>query len=499
MYKENSYIINLSKDFFLNKKTLVRMKKKYSQKSMELILLSYLQLSIFMILLPIFWMNLSANIYQVIVLLVFIECVFVSFVDRIFNIYQIFLFMIFLFSIALPVFELFGWYSYPPNNMIMYTTGVEIFVSSKTLAITYKILITMLLGTSFGWLIGMLKFNLYNKKREYSLSNVIEKSRNLFKYLFFILLPLVTLHTLILVYYTTMFGYVEVMHLHSVNLNISSILSFSSILYKMSGYAILFQSRNRKEYVKYAVIFMIPFLIQIGTGARGETVAIIITVLFIYSYYFKQVKLKKILPVSIIVFILANVVGSYRFTGDIRSGFSDISIFKWIVSGIVSNARSMGVIAYTIELKDHFFNKVPFLFGYIQGIFSFAPNYTYEGIQNKNYLAQHITYLIDPNKLYRGSTIGTSLGAEFYELSNGNMIIIFILSIVLLFFACYFIKKLFKNQFMFYLGAIFIECLCMSPRGSIMKIFSKETVFSMVILIFIILLPQSRKCLYQRK
>ena len=98
----------------------------------------------------------------------------------------------------------------------------------------------------------------------------------------------------------------------------------------------------------------------------------------------------------------------------------DIPISKILTLGIISNSSSIGVIAYTIELKDQFFNKVPFLFGYVQGIFSFAPNYTLEGIQNKNYLAQHLTYLLNSDKLYRGSTIGTSLGAEFYEFSKNR-------------------------------------------------------------------------------
>lgn len=468
---------------------------RVATKRANRILLVYLQFFIFLFLLPIFWLECSSERYQVILVLVFLECILVSLVDNVFNIYQIFLFMMFLFSVALPVFELFGWYSYPSRNMIMYSDGVKIIVSDKTLAETYKVLITMLLGTSVGWLKGILKFNLYNKKCEYLSSNAITtvKHRNLFKYLFFILLPLTITHNSIRVYYSTIFGYKEVMHLHSVSGNIPYVLSFAEMVYPLAGFSMLFQSRNKKEYIRYAVLFMIPYFIQMFTGARGKTITIFVTVMFIYSYYFEQIKFKKIIPGGIFVFILGNAIGMYRYSRNISNLFLKGSIFKSIVSSIASYASSMGVIAYTIELKDQFFNKVPFLFGYIQAIFSFAPNYTYEGIQKKNYLAQHLTYLVDPAKLYSGSTIGTSMGAEFYEFSHGYMIVIFILSIILLYCACYFIKKLFKNQFMFYVGAMYIEILCLSPRGSIMKIFNKESIFCMTILIFLDLLPRSQK------
>ena len=438
-------------------------------------------------------MEFSLDVYRNILVLVYLECVLLSLFDKAFNIYQIFLFMMFLFNVAQPIFELFGWYSYPSNNMIMYTAGVTQIVSDKTLAETYKVLITMLLGTSFGWLIGISKFNLYNKKKEYSLSNPIVKNRNLFKYLFFILLPLTITYNSIRLYYATIFGYVEVMHLHSVSGNIPFVLRIAEIVYPLAGYSMLFQAINKKEYIRYAVLFMLPYIIQMFTGARGETIAVFLTVLFIYSYYFEQIKFKKIIPVGILLFILTNAIGAYRYSRIVSNVFLNVSIFKLIVFSIASTASSMGVIAYTIELKDQFTNKVPFLFGYIQGIFSFTPNYTYEGIQKKSYLAQHITYLIDSHRLYRGSTIGTAMGAEFYEFSNGHMIVIFILSILLLYCACYFIKKLFKNQFMFYVGAMYLQILCLSPRGSIMKIFNKESIFCMAILIFIGLLPRYRK------
>jgi hypothetical protein len=406
----------------------------------------------------------------------------------------------FLFNVVQPMFEMFGWYHYPPGNLIMLDAGIKQDISDAALAETYKVIITMLLGTSVGWLIGILKFNLYNPKRNNSLSNVIAENKNLFKYLFFILLPWIIIYNSMLLYYTTIFGYVAVMHLQVGNENIPLFLRVVEVIYPVMGYSMLFYAESKKEYIRYAVLFMLPYSIQIFTGLRGEATAMLFTVLFIYSRYFGQIKLKYILLGGLPVFLLAQAIGVYRFTGVVGiDHLFNLSIFDFIVLGIASYGSSMGVIAYTIELNDYFFNKVPFLFGYIQAIFSFAPNYTYEGIQNKNYLAQHITYLLDPDKLYRGSTIGTAMGAEFYEFSNGYMIFIFILSIILLYCACYFIKNLFKNQFMFYIGAMYMGTLFLSPRGSIMKILNKESVFCMAILIFVVLLSRSRQKPIQNK
>jgi hypothetical protein len=477
------------------------MKNLYLNKSLIIFLILF-QLTIFVSLMPVFFLtDFSSDIYRNILVLVFLECVALSCLDKGFNIYQIFLFMMFLFNIAIPIFSLFDLYSYPLGNRIMISDGIKTVVSAKTLTETYQVLISMIVGSSVGWLIGILNFDKKNKKSEFSLTTIIHnsKSRNIIKYIFFILLALVVYRNFLFVYYSGIYGYIGVIHLQSTELETSRVLILADILFKVSGYAMLFQSRNHKEYIKYATLFMIPFFIQAGTGARGETIAIVITVIFIYSHFFNQLKFKKLISIGIILFMLSIVIGAVRFGGGVGSVLTDVSIFNLILYAIISTSGSIGVIAYTIELKDQFFNSIPFLFGYIQGIFSLAPNYTYEGIQNKNYLAQHLVYITEPDKLYNGSTIGTAMGAEFYEFADGSMVIIFILTAMVLYFAKYFINRLNKNIIMFYLGALYIETLLLSPRGSIMKIFNKESVISMAILIFIALLIWYQKHMKAKK
>lgn len=453
-------------------------------------ILIYFQFLLFIIFL--FDFKFTIGFHQNILIIIFLECLLISLIDKKFNVFQVFLLMMFLFSLAIPFFIVFGIYEYPPGNRIMLGDGMSTIISDNTLIETYNVLSVILLGTSVGWLLGKLKFNMNVYRLKDSLSNKIfdNSLAYLIKILFFILFPLVIYNNTVLVYYSLMYGYVEVMHLHSINLNTNIIFIISDMLFKMSGYSLIFFSRKKEEFIKYSIFFMIPYIIQFATGVRGETIVVFLTLIFIYSCLFQQIDFKKIIPTSIFIFIFSTVFGAYRFSRDFEILFNNFSIYDLIILGIVSNASSIGVLAYTIQLKDQFFNQTSFLFGYIQGIFSFAPNYTLEGIYNKNYLAQHITYLINPNKLFGGSTIGTSQGAEFYEFSDGNLILIFLLSLILLYLACFLISRLNNNLLLFVFAAFYLELLWLSPRGSIMKFFSKETVFAFTILFLIIKLSK---------
>lgn len=455
-----------------------------------------LQLIVFVSLLSVFSLtDSSPDEYRSILFLVFLECVALAFIDKEDSIYKIFLFMMFLFNLALPIFVLFDFYSYPAGNRIMLSDGITTVVSSKSLSETYRVLITMILGTSVGWLIGKYNFDKNHNNSEYFTSTRIYSPRFVtnFKYAFFVLTLMVCYRNLALVYYSSVYDFIEVMHVRSIDLGVPAIFMVVDVLFKGFGFVLLYQSRDRKEYIKYAVIVMIPFVIQVFTGARGETIAMLILVLFIYNHFYRRIKLTIAILYAGILFCSFIVIDTLRFSRDISDVLANISIFDLVVLAITSTSGSIGVIAYTIELKDDFVNGVPFLFGYIQGIFSFAPNYTYEGIQYKNYLAQHITYITNPTKLFNGSTIGTAMGAEFYEFSGGSLIVIFILSVLLLYLCKYFIRRLKKNIIMFYIGCLYIEALLLSPRGSIMKMFSKETIITLLFLICIVWLVKSYK------
>ena len=56
-----------------------------------------------------------------------------------------------------------------------------------------------------------------------------------------------------------------------------------------------------------------------------------------------------------------------------------------------------------------------------------------------------------------------------------------------------------RNIVMFYIGALYLEALLLAPRGSIMKIFSKESLVSILVLIFLVSLSNKYFQISQRK
>jgi hypothetical protein len=460
--------------------------KNFNSKSISTIVLIYVQLSFFIALTLCFYIfSLSVDILQNILVFVLFQCLLISFFDKFFNVYQIFLFMMFLFNAAIPVFSFFDLFSFPSGNRIMLSDGIELIVSEESLHLTYQVLISMILGSSVGWLIGIFVFDYKNSTGFFPQPSPFGISL-LIKRFFILLLILMILRGFYLLYNVKLFGYINVMHLGGGYSVISSVLTLIDLLFKVTACAILYQCRSKVEYIRYASLVMIPFFIQAATGARGETIAVLIVLMFIYSNFFNTLKIKFVLLFALSLFTLAIIVGSVRFGGSVSDLVIDMSIFDLIINRIISTSGSMGVIAYTIEIGDDFFNSIPFLFGYFESIFSFTENYTYSGIQEKNYLAQHLIFMLNPEKLYRGSTIGTAMGAEFYEFSEGSMIIIFIMAAIMIFLSKYLINIMYKNIFLFYIGFLYLENLFMSPRGSIMKIFNKESVLSIAMLFLII-------------
>ena len=200
-----------------------------------LIILVFSQLLIFTFLLSVFnLINISLDSYGIILFIVFIECLILAFLDKKDSIYKLFLFMMFLFNLALPFFVIFGLYSYPLGNRIMLTDGIMTPVSDKTLSITYLVLIAMLMGSSVGWLIGKYQFD-NNLKHSTQTTIYGARFNRIIKYLFFILTAMVMYRNLTLLYFSSVYDFIEVMHVRSVNLGIPWIFTIADIFLKCLG------------------------------------------------------------------------------------------------------------------------------------------------------------------------------------------------------------------------------------------------------------------------
>ena len=397
-----------------------------------------------------------------------------------FNIYQIFLFMMFFFNLSIPFFNLFGLYEYPNGYTVLADTGVTLPIKESIMVESFVVIEIFLLGTSIGWMIWNDNINrdkssiLKDKERAQSKDVIFKK---VFWQLFKFLWPFEMLYQIIQVYLANKFGYVEVIHLHSVTNSALSVLEYVDYVFPIIGTSILFFTNDRKDYIKKSILYVIPYTILLLTGQRGTGISTILAILFIYSYLYKKINIKKVLLCGLVILFVIIGIGNFRWSRNIQDLIGvNRSLFDSMINEFVLNSESFMVIPYTISLMDKFTNKVPFLFGYIDAIFSFSSNYSIDGILNKSYLAQHITYLLNSSKLLRGSTIGTCILAEIYEFVHGNLFLILIISILLLYFAGVFLRNINRNILFFYFGFSYIQQLFMSPRGSIMKIFNKLSI-----------------------
>lgn len=440
--------------------------------------LTVVQIVVSLVLIPLLYLNFSLKCNQIILIMVFIECIFISTRDRFFNIFQLFLLMMFLFNLSIPFFNLVGLYEYPVSNAFMINDGIKEPILDSTLSKTYSILTTILLGTSIGWLLTKESASDRHELVLYDRDELMREAFSHWKilnYLFIILVPFECLYQLILVRFSMESGYVSTMHLHSYVGKVSVLFIVLDYVYPFIGVLALYNCQTLTKFRRTMLLYLLPFFVQVFTGLRGNFVSLMLTLLFIYSWKYKQIEVKKAGVIMIGLFFITFFIGTVRFShsaSDLTEALS-LGPIRSFIKEICSSGASIVVPAYTIQLADSFSNKVPFFFGYIFAIFSFASNYTIDGILEKSYLAQHITYLLRPDRLLGGSTIGTAIAAEFYEFTKGNLFLIFVLSILLLGIGNGFIKKMYKNPLWFYFGVIYIQNLLLSPRGSVMKIFNK--------------------------
>jgi hypothetical protein len=236
--------------------------------------------------------------------------------------------------------------------------------------------------------------------------------------------------------------------------------------------------KEKSAFLKYSVLFILPCLLIAIAGLRGPLLLNLIVLFLLYSYRFGPPKYSSTIPILLMLFIAFSFIEIGRFVGYEEVVFEDllVSVRYSIVYQITFYASSISILPLTIMFEDEFFNRVPFAFGYIDAIFSFTPNYTIEGLHDKSYLAQHITYFLDKDRLLGGSTVGTSMVAELYDLF-GEMFFLYVISGFVLMLAYNKLMHLGqRSPFWLYIFMIYSANFVFMPRGSIFKMFSKNSI-----------------------
>ena len=420
--------------------------------------------------------DVSNHHYQIFLAVCFIQAAIWSVQSKQRFLFQLFLATTFAFNLALPLLELLGLYQFPSNNLILLGDGITRALSQESLFFAYRASTAALLGATAGWIVGGARLT----RRYASSANPSDSScgRDFRKYvepLFWICFCLATSNALFLAYFALEYGYVSVMHARETSASIPLISMIGDLFYKLSAIAFLWASTSADEFKRRGTLVLVPLFLQAIAGARGEFVIAILTMLVIYNYSYHSIKLRRFIIIGVALFLIAAFWGTFRFSRDFSDFQTITGVAQVVLFHFLGNSASIGVIAYTYQLQNEFTNNVPFLFGYIDGIFSFAKNYTLEGINVKSYLAQHLTYHLNSDKLFRGSTIGTSYVAEIIEIANYNLSVIFVISGLFLYFARLLTLHFQQSFFLYVVYFHYVEVMLLAPRGSFMKLFSKET------------------------
>ena len=426
---------------------------------------------------------------QVNLFLCFIVASVISTLKYKFNLLQVLLASSLLFNFSYIFANLFGLADFPYNNLFLLGDGIDKPISNSTLTYTFSYYSFFLLYSSLGWYLTTKNKQPYYISKNSIMEQLIDTK--LFTFVFFVLYVIYTLSKIGTLISAQKYGYVYVIHLNPFA-NYYVIPSyFFDWLYTPLSLFYLYTAKDRLSFIKRAFIILIPALFMFLAGARGLFVSLLITLIIYYNYYFQRLSLTKHLTLLLPLFLLAVFIGHIRF---IDNSMDELNFLTKIIETLKGSSTSFAVLSYSIILLDDFFNHVPFILGYLAGIFSFEPNYTYEGLLHKSYLAQHLTYLLNEDKLYRGSTIGTSQVAEIFELTHGNILLFIITSFLLMIFVNFMFRLSFRSPYFFYLGFIIVSNFVLSPRNSILKLFSKEMlVFTILYAILFLCIQLIRK------
>jgi len=405
-----------------------------------------------------------------------------SFSGRGLNILQFVLISFFIFGLSIPFFSLIGLYDYPVGNLIAERNHIYIPIPESVLVESYLYISFFI----WGCIIGFSTVKNIQITRDISSSNNAHLSL-----IFYLVFAIVTSEKLLMFLDLEQFGYIKLVH-HTISFGASGAL----ILILNAVFVILFlllviRSKDLKLFKRYAIIFLLPFVLLALVGQRGMLFLNTIVVLFLYGQLFeiKRAFYILLLLLAVLAFFSFHVIEIARF-----HGYENLSIVELLldtihnlIDKITFTASNLSLVSYVILFEGDFVNKVPFVFGYLDAIFSLSPNYSIEGILNKSYLAQHMTYLIDENRLFGGSTVGTNFVAELYEVFGGFYAGYFVVGVFLFWIFGYLLKRSGQSSFYVYLFYLFLSNLIYLSRGSIFKMFNKVTVTVLILILCLIL------------
>jgi len=427
----------------------------------------------------------TASLY---ITFVFFIGVLVSFRGKFFNILQILLFISFIFGLSIPIFYSLNLYNYPPGNVIALRNHIDIPLSDQYVIDSYLIISFFLWGL-------IMSFYLMASKDKFIIRNPLFLFNTRTLFFVSVLLCILQLNTLVA---SQNLGYVESVHLssgffHHIG---SLLLSIFPLIFLYSFVQNGFVSNpSLRKIIFICILFLLPYIILLIAGQRGPFFLAFVFTIYLFKEIFKIKLLGFVcfLVLFSLLFFTFHFIESYRFSAE-AIDFEDLS--NNLVDGVLFSSSSLSIVPYTIKFIDLFSNKDYFVFGYLTSIFSFSPNYSLSGIDDKSYLAQHLTFLLDPTRLLGGSTVGTNFIAELFEVFGYIYPLYFLAGFSLLALYVYLKRSITKSPLVAYFYTLFFIEFVYFSRGSPFKTFSKISLFWFLLfisLIFIMLFLKARQ------
>ena len=381
---------------------------------------------------------------------------------RNFSLYQIFLISYFAFLEARIFLNAFG--SFDVRTLDAFGNNI---MSNEVASETLRTIIVFLIGTSYAWL--LLPKNEENRYYEKTLqiNGMINSVLKALYYIYFIIF-LLKMYFIINLVRTR--GYLSVFNGTLSDYDLPIIFWGSGTIIELLFLILIYYNRDELSFRRYSILFLIIGVIRLFTGQRGITFLIFFFVLYLYSTYYKEVKIIswKILILIFLVPIVVELFAQYR------AGFS-ISAESLIENNLFflllkNMGISITVIANVIQFRGSFSNKVPFLLGYFVDAFNpMIGQHTRYNIQYGNYLGDYLTYKLSPTAYLTGRSTGTSLVAEVYDFCEGNQVCIFLIAFIITIIILSICQKSYLSEGYFVLSYFLARDFIYSPRWSIFK------------------------------
>lgn len=247
----------------------------------------------------------------------------------------------------------------------------------------------------------------------------------------------------------------------------------------MLGLAFLFASiLSKKKFFIIAIFVIILKTMALFKGVRGE---FLVSLLFLVWYYYQFITTKDIkVLLTVTIGFLAIVLMQFMLFFRLNMEFAFISFSDVLVNFFAANGTTILVLEHMIDSKDEFINnRLPYIIEPLISFSSYGGN-SLNKLEHSNFLADHLTYFLSPNRYLNGEGIGGSFLGELYDLGFLG----FILGSVLLGYMIMYLEKLFKSsQLMLLLSFPIVYAIIWMPRGSFFP--SIQSLYLIVIFYFI--------------